>query len=128
MSAYSSHTPHAVPRSGSTRAPHTHYEEFKANARLDFESCLADIFRGTALSDAALIISASAARGIQGPYISLEFARALWNATRLPTPTPSALQLLDEWYSTPSSKPKEYWDGLKAEIAANRFTLRQPED
>ena len=128
MSAYSFNTPHTAPHGGSARAASTHYEEFEANARLDFESCLADYIRGTALSDAAQIISAYAARGMQGPYISLELPRALWIFTRLPASKPSALQLLDEWYSTPSSKPMEYWDGLKAEIAANRFTLRQAED
>ena len=65
---------------------------------------------------------------MQGPHISLELSQALWIFTRLPASKPSALQLLDEWYSTPSSKPMEYWDGLKAEIAVNRFTLRQAED
>jgi hypothetical protein len=128
MSAYSFNTPHAAPQSGSARAASTHYEEFEANAWLEFQSCLADIFRGTALSDAAKVISASAARGMQGPHISLELPRALWNFTRLPASKPNALQLLDEWYSTPSSKPMEYWDDLRAEVAANRLALRPPED
>lgn len=118
MSANSSNTPLTAPRSGSAR---------EVNAWLDFQGCLADIFRGMALSDTAKAISDSAARVIQGPHISSELPRALWYFTRLPVSKPNALQLLDKWYSMPSSRPTEYWEDLKKEIAANRFTLRQPE-
>ena len=128
MSTNSSNTPLAAPRSGSARAVNTHYEELEANAWLDFQGCLADIFRGMALSDTAKAISDSAARGMQGPHISLELPRALWNFTQLPTSKPNALRLLDEWYSTSSPWPKEYWDDLRAEVAANRLKFRDPVD
>ncbi len=43
-------------------------------------------------------------------------------------PQRTALEVLTEWYSTPSRRPPEYWDDLMKEISENRFALRSPEE
>lgn len=86
------------------------------------------IYHGTALSDAV------SDQRIIAPWIwwecayaSAELGSALVEAVLAPVPWHSALELLQQWYATPSHQPNEYWDDLKAELAVKRFTVRRGE-
>jgi hypothetical protein len=42
--------------------------------------------------------------------------------------TRKAMALLDQWESSPATVHDVQWDALQADIAANRFRLREPVD
>lgn len=63
----------------------------------------------------------------QGTYISPDLEQAVAKVVASPATTRNAIELLQQWYATPSHRPEEYWDGLVAELAANRLTLRKSE-
>lgn len=87
--------------------------------------CSISLCRATSISNTASEAAMMATWFSQDvSYASGELKRALVNVLiHLPEPNPRVLDLLEQWYATPSHQPNEYWDDLKAEVAASRFSL-----